>query len=363
MKIANLLKPSRKKIIILIILVILGVIGFNFFGQKKQTPLQFADVKKQDIKSTVSSSGTLTGKNVVSLKFKSGAKLAYINVKVGDEVSAGQVIAGLDTQDLVIKLQQAQNTLRDKQAAAEKAEDDVKDHSKDETFAQKATRTAAQAARDSAFDSVKEARRAFQDDTIIAPIAGLVTQAPTIVGQVVSGSDLIAQVVDTTQVYFDTDVDEADIGKISTDQKAEITLDAYEEKVFTGIVSEIIPQTKTTSSGVTVVTVRVKLDKPPSGFINGLTGQASIILSEAKNALTIPQEALREDNTVFVQENSRTHPQKVAPGISSDTEIEIKDGLSENEKVLLNPPTQGRPNQNRNPILGILRGLFRGGRR
>ncbi len=363
MKISHLLKPSRKKIVILVILIAAGALGFFFFGQKKQTPLQFTEVKKQDIKSIVSSSGALTGKNVADLKFKSSGKLSYINIKVGDSVYAGEVIAGLDTQDLSITLQQAQNTLRDKQALVDKALDDVKDHSADESFTQRVTRTTAQVARDNAYDSVKAAQRAFQDTVIISPIAGLVTKAPYIPGQVI-GSDAVAQVVDFSEVFFDTDIDEADIGKVSLGQKAEIILDAYPDQILEGVVDEIIPQTKETSSGATVITVRINLEDPAITPINGLSGQASIILDEAKSALTVPQEALREDNTIFVETAQGLRMEKVEVGIKSDTDVEIKKGLNEKDRVLLNPPANGtRISQNRNPIQTAIFRVFGGGTR
>lgn len=82
---------------------------------------------------------------------------------------------------------------------------------------------------------------------------------------------------------------------------AEINLDAYPDKVFKGAVDQIIPATKTTLQGATVVTVRIKLDNPNLIFVNGLTGEAQIIIKEAKNVLTIPQESLRENNTVIAE--------------------------------------------------------------
>src|SRR3990167_4218663 len=355
MRIFRILKPTKKKVIILIILAVAVFLGFYFFGKPKATPLQFATVQRQDIKATVSASGTLSGKDSANLRFRSSGRLAYINVKSGDRVTKGQVIAGLDTQDLNIALQQAQNTYRDKQAIAEKAEDEVKDHSKDESFAQKVTRTTAQAARDSAFDNVKAAQRAFQDAVIISPLDGIVTQAIETVGQSVSGTDLIVQIVDNSAVYFDTDIDEADISKLSEGQPAEVILDAYPDKIFKGSVEQILPQTKSTSTGATVITARIKLDESKMEFINGLNGQASVILSEQKNVLTIPQEALREDNTVLIQTPDGVRSQKVVPGIRSDTDVEIKEGLKEEDRVVLNPPAQGIPNNRaRNPLQGIL---------
>ncbi len=340
MKIPRILKLSRKKLIILTVIIILAVAGFGLFGKKKQTPLQFATVKRQNIKSTVSSSGNLTGKDTVNLKFQSSGKLAYINVKISDEVVSGKVIAGLDVQELNISLQQAQNTLRDKQAIVDKIHDDVKDHDKDESFTQKQNRTTAEVARDNAYDEIKAARRAFQDAVLISPIGGIITQVNFISGQNVSVADLIVQIVDNSSIYFDTDIDEADIGKVSKDQISEITLDAYSDKIFKGVVDQILPQTKTTSSGATVVTVRIKLLDSPTTFVNGLSGQAIITLESKTNVLTIPLESLREDQTVVVEENNHQLVKKVKKGISSDLDIEILEGLNEGEKVLLNPPAK-----------------------
>lgn len=354
MGIPAFLRPTKKKLLILATLIIIAVLGFNFFGRPRQTPLQFAEVKRQDIKATVASSGNLTGKNSADLKFKSAGKLTFINVKTGDKVFAGQVIAVLDTQDLAIQLQQAQNTLRDKQATADKVIDDI--HlfqygnggfanvgTPNETMTQRQLRTTAEVSRDNAFDSIKAVQRDFQDTVIISPIGGLVTSAIQVPNQTVTGADLIAQVVDTGAIYFDSDIDEADISKIKVGLPAEVILDAYPDSVFTGTVDQILPQTKTTSQGATVVTIRIRLDNPAITFVNGLTGQASIIIESAKNALTIPQEALREDNTVVLQQGQALRFQKVTPGIRSDTDVEIKEGLQENESVLLSPPSNGLP--------------------
>lgn len=332
-KIPHILKLGKIRIIILTVVITTALLGVNFFSKPKQEQLQFVQVQKGEIRQVVSSSGILTGKEVTDLKFKSSGKIAYINVKAGETVNAYQTIAGLDTTLLAIDLQQAQNTLRDKQATAEKVEDDVKDNETDESFAQKATRTTAQAARDSAYDEVKAAQKALQDAYIYTPVAGIVTQAPFVAGQNVSATDLITQVVNLSAIYFDTDVDEVDIGKVSLGQKAQITLDAYSNQIFEGKVDQIIPQTKQTQSGATVVTVRIKLENPKLNFIQGLSGESSIIIASSKDALIIPLEALRDDDTVLVQTVQGLKEVKVTRGIESDTGVEIKTGLSENDKV------------------------------
>ena len=321
----------------LIGVVVLVLAIWFFIPKPKTTPLEYASVKKGSIKSTVSTSGVLTGKSTATLKFRSSGKLAAVGIKVGDEVKTGQQIAYLDTQDLSIALQQAFNDYRAKDAAAKKAEDDVKDHASDETFAQKQTRTTAQAARDSAYDSMKAAQLAFQNAAITTPIGGTVIQAPFLPGQFISPADTIAQIVDFSAPYFDADVDEADIGKVALDQRVEVTLNAYENRVFPGKVSEILPQTKTTTSGATVVTVRVLLVDPNINLIANLNGQADIVTAEKNNVLLIPQEALKDDGTILTNDGKNIKIIKVNTGLRSDTEIEVLDILPEGLQVVTNP--------------------------
>ncbi len=354
-----------KKIWIPVLLVLL-VAGWFILRSGKQTDIpQLADVKKQTLKSSVSASGVMTGQDTAALKFKSSGKLAYLGVKTGDTVNRGQTIASLDTQDLNIALQQAENNYRDKQAAVDKILDDLKDRNNDETYTQKQTRTTAQVARDNAYDSVKAAQRAFQDAILVAPISGTVTQSTPIPGQYVSAADTIAQVVNWQGgVYFDTDIDEADISKISLAQPAEVTLNAYADQIFPGVVDEILPQTKTTTSGATVVTVRIKLSNPPSQLIANLNGQASIIIKQVANVLAIPQEALTDDKKVVVQTKEGLVTREVTPGIMSDTDVEIVKGLNEGDKVVTNPAKfVNQPVRSTNPLNRIIRGTGLGGRR
>ena len=334
---------TRRKLIILVIFILLASGGFVFAQRSRQKPIEYTEVKKQDIISTVSASGTLNGKNTANLHFKGSGKLAYLNIKTGDQVFAGQIIAGLDSQDLAVNLQVAQNNLRDKQATLDKILDDIhlfqygNGSTIGETEAQRATRTTAEVAKDNAYDSVRTAQRAFEDTTLISPIAGIVTKADFLAGQVVSPTDIIAQVIDDKELYFDSEVDESDISKITLGQQAIITLNTHPDKKFPGAVFEIKPITKTATSGATVVIVRILLDSTNITFIANLNGQAEIGVDKAKAVLSIPQDSLVDEKYVYIQDGKGYKKIAVKTGIQSDTEIEIKEGLSENQKVVKNP--------------------------
>jgi HlyD family secretion protein/macrolide-specific efflux system membrane fusion protein len=357
MKILRWLKFWKlpKKIWIPLLLAIPVLLYFAFKPTTPKEPTVTTVIKKTDIRSTISGSGTLTGANSATLKFGQGGKLAYINIKDGDRVKKGQIIAGLDTKEISINLQQARNTYTAKDATAKRAEDEAKGNDDDETFEQKEDRVLAQVDRDNAYDAMKKAEREFEDAVIVSPIAGIVTQASPLAGQTVSAADTIAQIVDDSGIYFEAEIDETDIGQIKSQMMAEITLDAYPDQIFKGIVEKIVPTTKTTDSGATVVIAKINLNSPNLTFVNGLNGQADVITTEISNVLTIPQDALREDGTVYIKEGNEYKIVKVETGLYSDEDVEIKSGLTENQEVVTNPGSIIPPSNN--PITKFIQNI------
>lgn len=339
MKLLKFLKFWRlpKKIWVTIFLILIGAGGYYFYPKPKAEPIQTIEVKTGEVKSLISASGTLEGTDSADFRFKISGKLNSLTVKSGDRINKGQLIASLDTQDLQINLQQAQNTFISKDATAKRAEDDVKDHSSDETLTQQEARTAAQKARDSAYDGIKAAQRAFQDAYIYAPLSGIVTKADPNPGQNVSPSDLIAQIVDNSDYVFEAEVDESDLGRIKLGQSATVSLNSYPDQPFSAKVTQITPTTKTTSSGATVVVVKLDLGKPAINFVSGINGQADVITDQVSGVLIIPLEALMDDNTVYVKKNGTYQKVKVETGLKSDTEAEVKSGLNSGDLVVTNP--------------------------
>lgn len=364
----NRLIKLPKKILIPGVIILLIILFFLFRPKQPQT-FQYSQVKKQDISSSVSASGELAGKDSVNLRFLQGGKLAFLDVQVNDRVEAGQTIAGLDTQALGIALQQADNNLRDRQATVDKVLDDI--HlfqygnggfpnvgSGNETVSQRQLRTTAEVARDNAADSIRAAQRNFQDTVVMAPFSGIVVQSNVFPGQFIGPSDIVAQVVDDSQIFFDADVDEADIGKISIGQMVDISLDTFPDKTFKGTVAKILPLTSTTTTNATVVKTRISIAGIQE-FISGLNGQASIITAQAKNVLTVPIEAVRPDSTVVVEKATGLEVKKVKTGIESDTDIQITEGLEEGDKVVTNPPAN-LPSKAQRPFAPVLRLFGRG---
>lgn len=335
----HIFKPSWKKIIFLFLIFAIAGGGYWYYQSQnaKKEAIKTTTVTRSDIKETVSASGVLKGKTEAQLKFISSGKLAFINIKEGDQVTKGQSIAGLDTQELSIKLQQARNTYTAKDATAKRAEDEIKGNDTDENFEQKEDRVLAQIDRDNAYDAMKQAQRAFQDAVLISPIAGVVTQAKFLPGQNVSVADLIAEIVDESEIYLDAEVDEADIGKVTIGASADITLNSYPDKTFTGIVTQITPNTQKTDTGATVVVVRIKLDDQSILFVSNVNGQADIVTNQTNNVLILPIDTLVEEKYVYLKQGEEYQKTEIQIGLTSETDFEVKSGLSEGQEVVTNP--------------------------
>ena len=326
-----------KKIWVTALLIIIAGGGYYLWPKPEVEPIHVVEVKTGEVKSVISTSGTLEGTDSADLRFKISGKLNQLTVKPGDRVTKGQLIAGIDTQDLSIALQQARNTFTSKDATAKRIEDDVKDNENDENFTQKETRVAAQTARDNAYDSVKAAQRAFQDAYIYAPLSGVITKADPNPGQIISAVDTIVQIVDDSEYVFEAEVDESDLGRVRLGQSASISLNSYPDQFFNAIVSKITPTTQTTDSGSTVVIVKLSLGKPEINFVAGINGQADIVTDQVSNVLVIPLEALIDEKQVYVKRGDSYEKVDVTTGIKSDTEAEVNSGVSAGDQVVTNP--------------------------
>jgi HlyD family secretion protein len=150
---------------------------------------------------------------------------------------------------------------------------------------------------------VEQARAALQvEETnlrytrILSPVDGIVISRNVDIGQTVAASfqtpTLFNIAQDLTQMQIDTNVDEADIGKILVGQPVQFSVDAYPDTTFNGKVSEIRNAPTTVQNVVTYIVV-IKVDNPELKLKPGMTANVSIITAIQAGALKIPNAALR----------------------------------------------------------------------
>ncbi|OGO59823.1 MAG: hypothetical protein A2025_01415 [Chloroflexi bacterium RBG_19FT_COMBO_47_15] len=187
---------------------------------------------------------------------------------------------------------------------------------------------------------------------ILAPFDGTVVSVGVKKDDVLSAMDYSSktavQLVDTSQIKFQGLVDEIDILKIETGQKAMISVDAVPDKVFTGTVSFISPYGSTDTGNVVKFAVTIKLDPTDVELKGGLTATADIAVYNAENVLLVPLSAVTTAPagsfvTVTDEATGQFEKRQVTLGRQNYQFAEVLSGLQEGDKVIIEEKVVGAP--------------------
>lgn len=216
-------------------------------------------------------------------------------------------------------------------------------------------RAAADAAVTSASQAVALAQSNLDNATLVAPLDGVVffnaAGAPgsdgktpqAAVGSAVAPGSAPFSVVDLDGATFTAEVDEADIDRLKVGMKATVTLDAFAGKEFKTTVLRIKPAAQPTATGGTIFPVELAMTDTGQNVLIGMKGDATIEVSSIASALTIPLEALFNENGqnfVYKVVDAKLIKTDITVGATTDTEVEVLKGLAADDVVALSGPTQ-----------------------
>lgn len=148
---------------------------------------------------------------------------------------------------------------------------------------------------DSEEKKIEEYQEQLQDCNVKSPISGVVTEVNVEVGDMYNGSAIVT-IEDISGYEVSTEIDEYDIGKIEKGQKVIIKTNATGEEELEGTVTRISPRASSGGSEVTY-TVNVSIDTLHEMLRMDMTAKLSIILESKENVLTVPYEAVQEDES------------------------------------------------------------------
>ncbi|MCX6725839.1 MAG: efflux RND transporter periplasmic adaptor subunit [Candidatus Shapirobacteria bacterium] len=339
-KIFNFIKRHKiLSIFILVLVIILGVtIPLRVKASVKKNQPQTALVQKENLRLSISATGTVQSENQVDLKFQTSGLLTWVGVKEGDKVKKWQTIASLDKRELEKNLIK---TLRDYNKERwdfnEAGEVTYKDQIITDTLKRILEKN--QFDLDKAVLDVEIKDIALKFANLTSPIDGIVTHIETpIAGINITPAGAVFTIADQNLMKFTSNIDEVDINQIKNGQKVLIILDAYPNEQFEGTVNKIGFASVTTKGGGTAFPVEIKMPKNDDlRFKVGMNGDIEIISEEKEAVLTVPNQALyQKDNHDFVKilENNKIKEIEVKKGLETDTKTEILEGLSEGQKVI-----------------------------
>ena len=344
------------------------------------------EVTRMRLVSRVSANGTIEAQRKVDLSANVMGQIVNLAVREGDLVEKSDFLLQIDQMQLEATALGAEASLRalfhDRDAArASELEARRNFERAQASFADELIPTSELDRYRAAFDSVQSqvaaveqrvaqaranlagARDTLSKTKIVAPISGRVTRLPVeegevaVIGTMNNPGTVLMTISDMSVVEAVMAVDETDIPQVELGQRAEVTIDAYGDEVFTGLVTEVGSSPIETNIAEAInFEVKIQLEDPPDGVRPGFSCSADIITATRQEALAAPIQALvvreestdgaagatgraREEEGVYVYD-ADGHTVSFAPvetGITGATEIEILAGLEVGQVVVTGP--------------------------
>jgi len=303
----------------LLVLILAAGVGVYLWRSDRPTAYVTVPVTNGPLTVTVNATGTLQPQDQVDVGAEISGRVDAVNVDFNDRVTKGQVLAIINTDQIRAQLAQAQAALNSARATVTNNEATVK-----ETFerrnrsrglfaiggasAQDVQTTEAEY--DRAVASVAKAKADVENAAALvvshqtslnkaqvrSPINGVVLERRVSSGQTVAASFqtpvLFSLASDLSMMQLAVDIDEADIGLVHEGQQASFAVDAYPQRRFDARLISLRNAPKT-ANGVVTYQGLLAVDNATMLLRPGLTATASILVSQAKDAILVPNGALR----------------------------------------------------------------------
>jgi RND family efflux transporter MFP subunit len=334
MKMVSFVQKKWKLLVAL--LVITGIILFFIFKNNSKE-IKTTEIKKGDIKEELILSGEIDAVNYAKLSFETSGKIIYVGVKEGEKVNKGRLISKLDSTVLNSNYQIALSNLRALEATVDNVHNQVKDKSTSESYAERDTRTTAEANKDKAYEAMLIAKRNLDGASLYVPFNGIVTNLVHPFSGVYTSLGVIeAEVIDPSTMYFRVLADQTEVTKITVGQKTEITIDPFEGKTYEGKVESV---GFTPSSGESGSTYEVKvsfigIDLLTSNFKIAMTGDGKFVTSEKKNVLYVPNNFVKQDKEGrFLKIDKKGKKEYITTGIEGEEVTEVAGNIKEGQVI------------------------------
>jgi HlyD family secretion protein len=317
--------PRRRNRIVWIVLAVVLAAGayagyrWRFGNKTAELKFETAQVDRGRIAARVTATGTLSALVTVQVGSQVSGRVQKILVDFNDKVEKGQLIAKIDRQLFEAALEQAranhsasqgdlvrakvQALDADRQLARTKGLAERQLVAPADLDTAQATADAAHAGVTAAQGKVEQAHAALHQaqvnldyTDIYSPISGIVISRNVDVGQTVAASlqapTLFVLAEDLAKMQVDTNVAEADVGKLQTGMLADFMVDAYPNEHFKGKVRQVRNSPQTLQNVVTYDAV-IDVDNAAQKLKPGMTANVTFVYAERNDVLRVPNAALR----------------------------------------------------------------------
>lgn len=271
--------------------------------------------------------GTVESTVMIPIAPRVASRLDELYVDEGDKVTKGQQLAKLEDQDFV-------NTLIELRSKETFAKNDYERNLNLSNNNALSVQILAKSKSDwevsKAATSVAEAQANFLK--LVSPSDGVVIKRDGEIGQFIPVNQSVFWIAGSSDLRISADVDEEDISLVAIGQKVLVRADAFPGKIFNAIVKSITPKGDPATRSYRV---RIEFtEKTPLKI--GMTAEANIIVLEKEAVILIPISCLDKD-TIWKFKDGKMLQQKITIGAKALKQVEIINGVSLEDDIVLNP--------------------------
>jgi HlyD family secretion protein len=379
-------------LIVAVLLIVFAVVGkkAGWFGKAVTVKVAVEKATYKPIIESVTANGKIEPEKEVKISPDVSGEIVELPVKEGDYVEKGTLLFKIKPETYISAKERSQAAVNSAQAMLAQAEAqliqaelsykrnkqlwDEKTISQSDFEQAEAQYKIAKASEENSAYSVKSAEASLREanqelikTTVYAPISGTISSLSVEQGERVVGANMmsgteILRVADLNRMEVNVDVNENDIVRVKLGDTTLVQVDAYLDRDFKGLVTEIANSAESSATSTDQVTnFKVKIlilqdsykdlinEKNPSPFRPGMSASVDIRTMKKDNVLTVPIQSVttRSDTTkpagsdvrtlVFISNGKYALARDVKTGIQDNTSIEVISGVKEGEEVISQP--------------------------
>jgi RND family efflux transporter MFP subunit len=334
--------------------------GFGGPGGGFRPPMtvETVRVKRGHVTQQLTVVGNLIGEQTVDVVPRTAGRLISMNVKLGDRVRRGQVLAKVEDREMVEQVRQAEAshkvgeaTIRQREADLNLAQTNVERSRnlygrqllpKQTLDDAEARYTSAVAALDLARAQLAQSDARLQElrinlanTNIVSPVDGFVARRDLDVGAFASNNQPVASVVDISSLRLIANVVEKDLRAVTVGDRASVDVDAFPGEKFTGRIARLSPVLDPTTR---TATMEVEIANRDGRLKPGMYARVDLTVEDKENVLVVPKIALvdsqGERGVYQPSEDNKAKFKSVKVGIENNETAEILEGLTEGEAII-----------------------------
>lgn len=357
---------KKIKRIVLLSIVGLAVVGTFVFLWKKAQPevieYEIVTPERGTVETKTVATGNVEPRYEILIKPQISGIISEVLKEAGQRVTEGEIIAKVKVIPEMGQLNSAESRVNVARINLEQVEST---HRRDEQLFKQGILTAeefdvskanyrkakeelanAQSALEIVRDGISRNTRSSSTTQIRSTITGMILNVPIKVGNSVIQSNsfndgtTIASVANMNDMIFRGNVDETEIGKIREGMPIKLTVGALGTRTFDAVLEYVSPKGEE-KNGAIQFEIKAAVSLPDTSFVRaGYSANAEIVLERAENVLTIPESTVEfHGDTAFVQVVKQEKPKQIfekrqiKTGLSDGIKIEVKEGLTEKDKI------------------------------